>query len=179
MSTLAALAETSQRVTAASGRRAKVAVLAELLKSLAAGDVEIGAHYLSGTLRQGRIGAGFAQLQAALPVAAAREPTLTLSEVDAALQAFQGVRGTGAAARRSEQLRELLARATAAERDFLLRLLSGELRQDAMGGLMVEAIAAAAGLPLQQVRRAAMYAGDLFLPGAPSSMAAQDSSSSR
>ena len=42
-----------------------------------------------------------------------------------------------------------------------MRLLTGELRQGALAGVMVDAIAAAAGVPVVQVRRAAMYAEDL------------------
>jgi len=37
----------------------------------------------------------------------------------------------------------------------------GELRQGALGGVMVEAIAAAAAIPVAQVRRAAMYSQSL------------------
>jgi DNA ligase-1 len=82
-------------------------------------------------------------------------------DVDAVLNAIVELRGKGAAARRTALLRGLLARATHEEREFLISLLAGELRQGAMGGLMIEATAAAAGLPALQVRRAAMYAGDL------------------
>jgi DNA ligase-1 len=160
MTLLAAVVATSQRVSAAAGRNAKVAELAALLRSLDAAEVALGAHYLSGTLPQGRIGIGFGQLHAALPAAAAQAPTLTLAEVDAALTQVQGISGKGAAARRTELLRTLFARATAAERGFLVPLIGGELRQGALGGLMVEATAQAAGLPLPQVRRAAMYAPD-------------------
>ena len=42
-----------------------------------------------------------------------------------------------------------------------MRLLLGELRQGALAGVMVDAIAAAADMPVAQVRRAAMYAKNL------------------
>ena len=47
------------------------------------------------------------------------------------------------------------------EQDFLLRLIVGDLRQGALEGVMVDAIAAASALPVVDVRRAAMLAGGL------------------
>ncbi|MGE3925417.1 MAG: ATP-dependent DNA ligase, partial [Lautropia sp.] len=96
---------------------------------------------------------------AARPRAAAA--TLTLAAVDAKLDAIAGLRGSGSATLRAELLRELFGLATADEQDFLLRLLLGELRQGALEGVMVDAIAAAAALPAAAVRRAAMLAGGL------------------
>ena len=66
--------------------------------------------------------------------------------------------GRRAAARCSAAL---LARATEPERDFLARLVVGELRQGALEGVLVEALARAAGVAAADVRRAAMLAGDL------------------
>src|SRR5438552_11234235 len=60
---------------------------------------------------------------------------------------------------RSALLRELFKRATADEQDFLVRLIVGELRQGALEGVMVEAVAAAAQLPAADVRRAVSFAG--------------------
>ena len=89
------------------------------------------------------------------------QPTLVLAELDATFDRLLAVKGKGAAAERLRLLKELFARATGAEQDFLLRLLVGELRQGALEGVMVEGIAKAAGLPAVDVRRAAMLAGDL------------------
>ena len=161
MTRLGALVDTSRRVTASAGRRAKVTELAQLLRSLTPEEIEAATHYLSGTLPQGRIGIGYSQLQAARPDLTPAEGSLTIGNVDEVLAVLQGTRGAGSAARRTDLLHGLFARATHEEREFLMRLLTGELRQGAMGGLMVEATAAAAGLPVQQVRRAAMYARDL------------------
>jgi ATP-dependent DNA ligase I len=91
----------------------------------------------------------------------APQPTLTLAELDAFFDRLLAVKGKGAAAERLRLLKELFARATGAEQDFLLRLLVGELRQGALEGVMVEGVAKAAGLPAVDVRRAAMLAGDL------------------
>jgi DNA ligase-1 len=82
--------------------------------------------------------------------------------VDAAFeQISRVVAGKGSTGERQRLLRELLARATPDEQNFLFRLVTGELRQGAVEGLMLEAVARAAKVPAEQVRRARMMAGDL------------------
>jgi len=71
------------------------------------------------------------------------------------------VQGQGSAAERARLLGGLFSKATAAEQNFLARLLLGELRQGALEGIMLDAIAKAAGLPPAKVRLAAMRAGGL------------------
>ncbi len=162
MTLLATLVDTSGRVRGHSARLAKTAELATLLRTLDPGEITIATHYLAGELPQGRIGVGYAALSdAAGSAVAAQQETLTLSEVDEALSRLAAARGAGSASRRAEILHALFARATAPEQRFLLELLAGELRQGALGGVMVEALASAAQLPLAQVRRALMYAGSL------------------
>jgi DNA ligase-1 len=106
------------------------------------------------------MGVGYATL-ASLRGSHAEAPTLTLSEVDATLARLAATKGKGSAAGRNALLRQLFERATAEEQDFLLRLLVGELRQGALEGVMIEAIAAAAGVPVAVVRRAAMLTGSV------------------
>jgi DNA ligase-1 len=161
MTDLAALVATSRRVGGSSSRLTKIAELAALLKSLQPGEIAIAAHYLSGTLPQGRIGIGFSQLHSAVPAELPAGASLRIAEVDAALTELKALTGKGAVARRTALLQSLFARATGDEREFLLPLLGGELRQGALGGLMIEATAQAAALPAIEVRRAAMFARDL------------------
>jgi DNA ligase-1 len=155
---LASVVDTSRKVTATSARLAKVRELAACLREFSPEEIEIGVQYLAGETRQGRFGIGYATLAAASSADAHNEPTLTLTDVDQRLTGIAAIRGAGATARRSEALRELFSRATDPEREFLIRLLIGELRQGALIGVMVDAIAAAAALPAADVRRAAMYA---------------------
>jgi DNA ligase 1 len=161
MTLLAALVEASQRVGATGSRLSKVRELAALLRALAPDEVGISTLYLSGETPQGSIGLGYAALQEAAASAPAARASLAVADVDQALNGLALLRGAGSAARRSATLRELFARATSAEQQFLGRLLSGELRQGALTGVMLEAIAAAAQLPVQRVRRAAMYSKHL------------------
>jgi DNA ligase-1 len=158
---LAELVQASQRVGATAARRVKVSELAALLKLLTPDELDIGVHYLSGEIPQGKIGIGYAAERAAAATPAAEAATLSIPEVDGKLSALAGMRGSGSAARRAAALQELFARATEPEQQFLLRLLIGELRQGALAGVMVDAIAAAAELPIATVRRAAMYSRSL------------------
>ncbi|HEY4368131.1 MAG TPA: ATP-dependent DNA ligase [Steroidobacteraceae bacterium] len=161
MSLLAVVVEASQRVAATASRTAKLRELAACLRLVDANDVEIAVLYLSGEIRQRKIGLGYAVLRQVSAVGPADEATLRLAEVDSQLTAIQNTRGSGSAASRVVLLEQLFGRATADEQRFLARLLIGELRQGALGGLMVDAIAQAAQLPIEVVRRASMYAEQL------------------
>jgi ATP-dependent DNA ligase I len=158
---LSEIVAASARVTEASGRLAKIGHLADALRQAGPGEALLAVGLLTGVPRQGRIGIGFAQLRQARAEPASAEPTLTLAEVDATFERLLAIRGKGAAGERLRELQKLFGRATEAEQDFLVRLLVGELRQGALEGVMVEAVARAAGLPAADVRRAVMLAGDL------------------
>jgi ATP-dependent DNA ligase I len=156
---LAEIAETSRAVAATPARLAKRELLAGCLRRAAPGEVAIAVAYLSGELPQRQIGVGWAALRDRPSPAA--EPALSLAEIDAAFTAIGQVSGKGSVATRKALLSDLFARATAEEHGFLLRLLSGELRQGALDGVMADAIAAAAKVPAAEVRRAVMFRGSL------------------
>jgi DNA ligase-1 len=158
---LADLVQTSRRVAETSGRVAKTELLAALLRRATPEEIETAIAFLSGAPRQRRIGVGYAALAAARPAHAADAPTLALLQVDATLERVAHTTGKGSAQAKAELLRDLFARATREEQDFLFRLLIGELRQGALEGVVTEAAARAAGLEPEQIRRAAMVAGDL------------------
>jgi DNA ligase-1 len=155
---LADVARTSGEVAATASRLAKTRLIAECLKRLEPDEVEIAIAYLSGDTPQGKLALGYATLQPALGSHAAA-PTLQLREVDAIFSELKGTKGKGSAAQRASVLKKLFERATADEQDFLLRLLVGELRQGALEGVMLEALAMAAGRPVAEVRRAVTFAG--------------------
>jgi len=136
-----------------------MARLAELLRNLSPGEAAIGVAYLSGQLRQRQIGVGYASMRDFPP--AAGVASLTLVEVDSALEQIGQVAGKDSQAERRRQLNALFARATDEEQRFLMRLIIGELRQGALEGVMQDALARALSLPLADVRRAAMLRGDL------------------
>jgi DNA ligase-1 len=151
----------SRRVGETSARSDKIRHLAACLGHAEPEAIETAVALLSGEPRQGRIGLGPASLRGATPPTVAPAPALTLAQVDAAFDRIVQTGGTGSAADRSRLMRELLAGATADEQDFLLRAVLGELRQGAVQGLMVEAVAMAARLPIDEVRRALTVSGNL------------------
>jgi DNA ligase 1 len=155
------VASTSLNVGGTSSRLTKVAHIADLL-TRAVPDPELVAiivSWLSGELRQRQIGVGWASLRSRPP--AAPDAALTVAGVDATFSEIGAVSGKGSQARRAELVAALFAAATETEQTFLLRLLSGELRQGALAGIMADAVAKAAGIPVATVQRAAMLGGDL------------------
>jgi len=157
----AALVATSADVGARSGRLEKVGLLADILGRLSPDEIEIAAAFLSGSTRQGRIGVGWSVIRAASYAPAASTPTLELLEIDGALERMAATSGVGSAGSKAEILRQLFSRATEAEREFLIRLLFGELRQGALEGVLLDAVGRASRIPATSIRRAAMFAGAL------------------
>jgi DNA ligase-1 len=156
---LAELAATSETVAGTAARGGKVAALAAALRAAEPGEAPAAVAFLSGELRQRQIGVGWAALRE-LPEPAA-EASLAVGDVDRAFAAIGSLAGTGSRDARRQALRALFARATAPEQRFLRALLSGDLRQGALEGVMAEAAARAAGVPAGELRRALMLHGDL------------------
>ncbi|WP_454730223.1 ATP-dependent DNA ligase [Cellulosimicrobium protaetiae] len=170
---LAEVAATSDAVAATRSRLAKRAAIADLLRRVAddaapAGasddahedardEVEIAVAYLAGELRQRRTGLGWRSLRD-LPTPT-EEPTLTLTVVDAAFARMADLSGPGSATARQAEAGALFGAATAREQALLAGLVSGELRQGALDSVVVDAVAEAAGVPADAVRRAVMLAG--------------------
>jgi len=157
---LAAVVETSRRVTETSKRLEKVELLANLLRQLHPHEIEIVVTFLAGGIRQGRIGVGYAAIQGAQGPPAAT-PSLEVTEIDSTFQSIIAVSGSGSQRRRLQLLHQMLARATQPEQNFLMRLLVGELRQGALEAVMLEALAKSSGVTVERVRRAVMLAGDI------------------
>ena len=153
------LVHVSLQVTAARARLEKTALLAELLRRAGPQAAEVAA-WLTGDARV-RTNLGPAAVRAAWEEPVAAEPTLTVADVASSLEAIAALQGTGSARTRVQRLRELFGRATADEREFLSRLVLGDLRQGALEGVMADAVARAAGVPLDEVRRALLLTGDL------------------
>ena len=154
---LASLVGCVERVRATPRKTEKVALLADLLRQTQGRETELVALYLSGALPQGRIGIGHRTIQAASSDEPAAGEPLGLLDVDRAFDAVAADQGPGSSERRVRTLRALMGRADATQRRFLGELLLGELRQGALEGLVLEAIAKAASLMPSDVRQAAMF----------------------
>ena len=158
---LARIVEVSREVAATRARSRKIALLADAILALSGDELDPGVAFLSGEPRQARLHLGPAAVDGT-EVEAADHPTLTVLDVDAALEAIAEVTpGSGSRARRIERFTELLARATLQEQSWLRALVLRELRQGALEGVLVQAIARAAEVEESAVRRAAMLSGDL------------------
>jgi DNA ligase 1 len=173
---LADVAATSAAVAATRSRLAKRAALVDLLRRTPAEEVAVVARYLAGELRQRRTGLGWRSL-ADLPDPAG-EPSLEVLAVDAAFERMAGLSGPGSATERARLARDLFATATAAEQRLLRGLVTGELRQGALDALLLDAVAEAAAVPTQVVRRAAMLAGATE-PVATAALTAPDAAGAR
>ncbi len=157
---LARIADAWAEVGATRSRRTKVAVLAAVLRDLEPDELAAGTAMLAGEPRQGRIGVGWRTV-GAVEVPPADEPTLAVLDVDAAFDEIAAMAGAGSQAARRTALDALFARATAAEQGHLRGLLLGNLRQGALEGVVLAAVAEAADVDVDVVRRAAMLTGDL------------------
>ncbi|PVZ08643.1 ATP-dependent DNA ligase [Actinomycetospora cinnamomea] len=173
MTLLGEVVAASGEVAATRSRKAKTATLSALLARLEPAEIRPATAWLAGEMLQGRTGIGWRTLQALTPTPAATS-TLTVADVDAALERLAALAGSGSGvgARRAAELGALMDAATSDEGRFLVRLLGGELRQGALEGVMIEAVAAAATLasdatgsrvevPADAVRRAFMLSGRL------------------
>src|SRR5688572_28338232 len=158
---LSRLVEASRNAGSTRSRRAKIDALAGALRDLALEEIEAGTGFLYGELRQGRIGVGGAKIAQLRGVEPTQIAELSVAEVDASFARIARAAGRGSSAERERELGSLFSRATSAEQNFLARLLLGELRQGAQEGLMIDAVAKAADLPLERVRRAVMLSGKL------------------
>src|SRR4051812_26825484 len=160
---LADVFATSDAVASTRSRKAKIEALAALLARCDAHEIVSVVGFLTGEPWQGRVGIGWATLAAVRDELAghAEGATLTVDDLDRVITVVQETTGAGSVAARRRALGELFGRATHAEADFVFRLLTGELRQGALAGLMADAIARAADLPADEVRRAAMLGGNL------------------
>ncbi len=155
------LVDVSSAVRDTSSRTAKIALLAACLTDLGPAESAAGVAFLSGAPRQRQTGAGWAALRDLPPPA--EQPELTVAEVDGALERLAALAGPGSRGARLQELERLLSRATRREQAFLVSLILGDLRQGALAGVMIEAVAQSASVPPADVRRAAMLGGDLAL----------------
>jgi DNA ligase-1 len=160
---LSGLVECVGRVRATPRKLEKVALLADLLRQTRGRESELCALYLTGTLPQGRVGVGWATLHSGLTEGPVEGEPLTLLDVDRMCEAMAGERGAGSAERRLAAVKALFGRARPEERRFLVELFMGEVRQGALEGVLLDAIARASGLALAGVRQAAMYSGNVGL----------------
>ncbi|MDZ8199887.1 ATP-dependent DNA ligase [Microbacterium sp. SSW1-59] len=152
--------EAADALGATRSRSRKVSVLAGLLDRADIGELRAVVGWLTASPRQGRLGVGWRTLSRPRTEHAARS-ALTVLDVDAAFDRLAATSGAGSGARRTAVLEALATACTAAEWDFVSRVILGELRTGALDGVLTDAIASAGDRSVAAVRRAAMLTGDL------------------
>ncbi len=160
MLTLAEIVAASEEVSATRSRKQKTERLASLLQRLEPAEVRAGVGFLCGELRQGKLGVGHRALRQLQAGAGAPQASVTVAELDATFHELSQLSGKGSSKRRDQLLQDLFARLSAAERDFVTRLMLGELRQGALEALVVDALGRATSIAAPVLRRAMLFAGN-------------------
>jgi DNA ligase-1 len=161
MTRFAELVSVSSAVAGTGSRKAKTGIMSELISRLAPGERRLAVPMLAGSLRQGRVGVGYASVWGGNGFEAAAKASLDIGDVDRAMSELQSATGEGSQGRRQRILQSLLNKATEPEQEYIGRLLVGEVRHGALQGLVLEAVAQASGCPPSELRRALMLNPDL------------------
>jgi DNA ligase-1 len=129
------LVEISKNVGSTTRKKEKVSVLARLLQQARGKEITLVGRYLSGQLTQGRLGVGRATSQEALKGISDQHRPLGLIEIDHVFEGVSMERGPGSSGRRIALLQNLFSFTSQDEREFLISLIMGEIRQGALEGL--------------------------------------------
>jgi len=150
----------SREVAATRSRRAKIARLAGVLQQSEPGELPAAVGFLCGELRQGRLGLGPRALQRLRTEPTSASAAVSVLELDAVFESLEALSGKGVAGEREQLLAALFARLSAEEREFVVRLILGELRQGALESIVLDALAEAARVSPQAIRKAMLFAGN-------------------
>lgn len=155
------LVDASERLRASAGKKEKVRIISELLAQSRGRETYLLAHYLVGSVPSGSLGIGWKTIQNAMEGLARPEHPVGIEEVQQSLEELSGIKGAGSAQQKTRTLRRLLGMLREKERSFLVGLLLGELRQGALEGLVLEAVAKASSLPSGLIQQSFMFSGDI------------------
>jgi DNA ligase-1 len=161
------LVAASEAVKQTRSRQRKVELLAACVAELASEEgaeptsLLVGVAYLTGELPQGRIGLGPSAVFKNPPASAREQGELSVLDVDGVFTTIARVSGAGAVRERMRLWLGLLERCSPPEQVYLRHLVVGELRQGALESLVADAVARAAQVGAESVRRALMLSGSL------------------
>jgi DNA ligase-1 len=155
------LVDISEKVGAAPKKKEKASLLAQFFRRAREKEISLAAFYLSGELPQGRLGIGWATLQEAFKGSSFQPNPLSLIDLDLYLESIAREKGSGSSGRKVQSLREILSHSEEREKEFLAKLIMGEIRQGALEGLVLEALAQATSLPIDLLQRSLMFSGSI------------------
>ncbi|MEM4250966.1 MAG: ATP-dependent DNA ligase [Candidatus Bathyarchaeia archaeon] len=157
-----------QELEATSSRREKIQRLSSFLKGLDEQEVPAAVLLMSGLASsqkdRGALEVKGRTLQRVLSSTrqtTLKEPELTIVGVYDQLRRVASICGAGSRSRREAMLSALLSHASRVEREYIVRIVLGELRVGLAEGLLLEAISKAADVERELVRRAYTLTGDL------------------
>jgi DNA ligase-1 len=157
------LVHASERLRSTASKKEKVAIISDLLGRSRERETYLLAHYLVGSAPSGKLGIGWKTIQNAIEGLGPPNRSAPMVEVQRYLTDLSATKGAGSTQRKTRLLRELFGRMKEEERSFLVGLLLGELRQGALEGLVIDAIAEASSLPAQRIQQSYMFSGDIGL----------------
>jgi DNA ligase-1 len=155
------LVDISEKVGATPKKKEKASLLAQFIRRAREKEISLAAFYLSGELPQGRLGIGWATLQEAFKGSSFQPNPLSLIDLDLYLESIAREKGSGSSGRKVQSLREILSHSEEREKEFLAKLIMGEIRQGALEGLVLEALAQATSLPIDLLQRSLMFSGSI------------------
>ena len=161
-------ANACRRIEATSKRKEKVEVLANFLRSLHPHEVIPAVTFFTGHAFPGadeRVldigGQTIWKMDRKSNQSTLVSRPATLLDVYETFDRVANATGSGSRQRKETLVETLLGRLGASDTEYLLRIIFGEMRIGAVEGVMLDAIAAASGIQLDDVRRAYMLLGDL------------------
>jgi DNA ligase-1 len=161
MTSFTTLVEVSKKVASTTSKKEKISLLAQLLRQTRGKEISLAASYLSGQIPQGRLGIGWGTLQQALQDLPDQTRSLSLVEIDSFFERISEEKGKGSSAKKIRLLRDLFSSIRRNEADFLTGLIMGEIRQGALEGLVLEAVAQASSLDIERLRQGLMFSGEI------------------
>lgn len=152
------LVKYSEEIRNVSSRNAKVNIIVTFLGELGKKEAEIGVHFISGRIRQGRLNLAWKGLSKLLKTRLNqldRPPDLT--EIDSFLEQTKSATGK----QKLNVLNPLFTRLSSHEKKYLVSLILGEVQQGAGEGLVKAAIAHFFDLADNDIERAYMQKPDM------------------
>ncbi len=164
------IAELCRSLESTTKRNQKITIMADFLKQLSPNEIRPAVSMMLGKIFAERekapLEVGVRTLAKVIDGAGqlplVRTP-LTVSGVHGYFRQMAKISGEGSGLRRESLLDSLLTQATPLEREYMVRMILGEMRIGASTGLVLEAIGKAGGADLELVRRAHLTLGDVGL----------------
>ncbi len=165
---LSRLTETSRKLEATNSRNEKADILGRFLKQLRNDEIPHAVRLILGRIFSENdprtIDIGWSTVRNALRNPGQKslfETPLTITVVYGYFSKLAKAAGKDSRRKKETLLEQLLSQTSESDREFLLRVLSGEMRHGVVEGVMLDAISKASQIAPEKVRRANMLLGDI------------------